>query len=49
MLNYIKENNCSQADLDSLLEDIKEIYHSDGDFDTMEQTTFRFLTKMFKA
>ena len=49
VLKYIKENNFSQEDLDSLLENIKEIYQSDGHFDSMEQNTFRFLSKMFKV
>ena len=49
IMAYIESNNCKQEELDALLSEIKEMYISDGNFDIMEQTTFRFLQKALKV
>jgi transcriptional regulator of heat shock response len=46
---YIQNNDCTQDELDVLLNEMKEIFMSDGNFDVMEQATFRFMKKMLKA
>jgi len=46
---YIQDNDCTQSDLDILLNEMKEIFMSDGDFDVMEQAAFRFMKKMLKV
>jgi uncharacterized protein (DUF1015 family) len=49
IMSYIEINDCKQEELDALLSEIKEMYISDGNFDVMEQTTFRFLQKALKV
>jgi len=44
-----EDNDCTQSDLDILLNEMKEIFMSDGDFDVMEQAAFRFMKKMLKV
>ena len=46
--DYIKIHDFSQDELDSLLLEIKEIYHSDGKFDSIEQSIFSMLKKLLK-
>ncbi|MBT5273911.1 MAG: hypothetical protein HOB54_02710 [Flavobacteriales bacterium] len=46
---YIQGNDCTQSELDVLLNEMKEMFMSDGDFDVMEQATFRFMKKMLKV
>ena len=46
--DYIKIHDFSQDELDSLLFEIKEIYHSDGTFDSIEQSIFSMLKKLLK-
>tara|TARA_B100000945_G_C19944484_1_gene395597 strand:- start:27 stop:359 length:333 start_codon:yes stop_codon:yes gene_type:complete len=44
--DYIKLHNFSQNELDSLLLEIKEVYHSDGKFDSIEKSIFSMLKKL---
>ena len=46
---YIQGNDCTQSELDVLLNEMKEMFMSDGDFDVMEQATFRFMKKILKV
>ena len=46
--DYIKIHDFSQDELDNLLLEIKEIYHSDGKFDSIEQSIFSMLKKLLK-
>ena len=43
--SYVKENKCSEEEIDNLLEEIKKIYEADGKFDRLERMTFSFLRK----
>ena len=45
---YIKLHDFSQDELDNILREIKEIYHSDGKFDSIEQSIFSMLEKLLK-
>ena len=47
--DYIQNHDCTQEELDAFLKGMKEVFMSDGDFDVMEQATFRFMKKMLKA
>ena len=46
--DYIKLKNFSQKDLDEILLEIEEIYHSDGVFDIIERSIFSVLQKLLK-
>tara|TARA_B110000003_G_C16434713_1_gene451579 strand:+ start:222 stop:557 length:336 start_codon:yes stop_codon:yes gene_type:complete len=46
---YIQVNDYTKSELDVLLNEMKEMFMSDGDFDVMEQATFRFMKKMLKV
>jgi hypothetical protein len=46
IVNQIKSNKYVQSDLDEILEEIKELYKSDGIFDSLEQSMFSMLEKM---
>lgn len=46
---YVKSNNCSEEQIANLLSEIKAVFESDGKFDRLEQTTFKFLEKALKA
>ena len=48
IMAYIEQNNLSEKDLNSLLKEIKEVYYSDGKFDSTEQAVFQVLEKLFK-
>ena len=48
IMAYIEQNNLSKKDLDSLLDDIKTVYLSDGKYDSTEQAVFQVLEKLFK-
>ena len=46
IVNQIKSNEYVQSDLDEILLEIKELYKSDGVFDSLEQSMFSMLEKM---
>ena len=48
IMAYIEQNNLSKKDLESLLDDIKAVYLSDGKYDSTEQAVFQVLDKLFK-
>ena len=48
IINQIKSNEYSQSDLDEILVEIKELYKSDGVFDSLEQSIFSMLNRLLK-
>ena len=46
IVNQIKSNEYVQSELDEILVEIKELYKSDGVFDSLEQSMFSMLEKM---
>ena len=46
IVNQIKSNEYVQSDLDEILLEIKELYKSDGVFDSLEQSMFSMLEKL---
>ena len=46
IVNQIKSNEYVQSDLDEILLEIKELYKSDGVFDSLEQSMFSILEKI---
>ena len=49
IVNQIKSNEYVQSDLDEILLEIKELYKSDGVFDSLEQSMFSILEKLLKV
>jgi len=49
IVNQIKSNEYVQSDLDEILVEIKELYKSDGAFDSLEQSMFSMLDKLLKV
>ena len=49
IVNQIKSNEYAQSDLDEILVEIKELYKSDGVFDSLEQSMFAMLEKLLKV
>ena len=49
IVNQIKSNKYVQSDLDEILLEIKELYKSDGVFDSLEQSMFSMLEKLLKV
>ena len=49
IVNQIKSNEYVQSDLDEILLEIKELYKSDGVFDSLEQSMFSMLKKLLKV
>ena len=49
IVNQIKSNEYVQSDLDDILLEIKELYKSDGVFDSLEQSMFSMLKKLLKV
>ena len=49
IVNQIKSNEYVQNDLDEILLEIKELYKSDGVFDSLEQSMFSMLEKLLKV
>ena len=49
IVNQIKSNHYVQKDLDKILAEIKELYKSDGVFDSLEQSMFAMLEKLLKV
>ena len=49
IVNQIKSNKYVQSDLDNILLEIKELYKSDGVFDSLEQAIFSMLKKLLKV
>ena len=49
IVNQIKSNEYVQSDLDEILLEIKELYKSDGLFDSLEQSMFSMLEKLLKV
>ena len=49
IIDYIKQNDYSQEELDAILLQIKKIFDSDGSFDMIEQQSFYMLEKLLKA
>ena len=49
IVNQIKSNEYVQSDLDEILVEIKELYQSDGVFDSLEQSMFSMLEKLLKV
>ena len=48
IINQIKSNEYTQSDLDEILAEIKELYKSDGVFDSLEQSIFSMLNRLLK-
>ena len=48
IVNQIKSNEYVQSDLDEILLEIKELYKSDGVFDSLEQSIFSMLNRLLK-
>ena len=48
IVNQIKSNEYAQGDLDKILAEIKELYKSDGVFDSLEQSIFSMLNRLLK-
>ena len=46
---YVKAHDYSDDQIDTLLYEVKSIFESDGNYDRLEQTTFKFLSKARKA
>ena len=49
IVNQIKSNEYVQSDLDEILLEIKELYKSDGVFDSLEQSMLALLEKLLKV
>ena len=49
IVNQIKSNEYVQSDLDEILLEIKELYKSDGVFDSLEQSMFAMLEKLLNV
>ena len=49
IVNQIKSNEYVQSDLDEILLEIKELYKSDGVFDSLEKSMFSMLEKLLKV
>ena len=49
IVNQIKSNEYVQSDLDEILLEIKELYKSDGVFDSLEQSMFSMLEKLLQV
>ena len=49
IVNQIKSNEYVQSDLDEILLEIKELYKSDGVFDSLEKSMFYMLEKLLKV
>ena len=49
IVNQIKSNHYVQKDLDKILAEIKELYKSDGVFDSLEQSMLDMLEKLLKV
>ena len=49
IINQIKSNEYTQSDLDEILAEIKELYKSDGVFDSLEQSMLAMLEKLLKV
>ena len=49
IMNFIKLNELTDNDLTILFDDIKEVFMSDNNFDTIEKATFSFLKKILKV
>ena len=49
IIDFIEASNFSQKELDAILNEIEEIFKSDGQFDIMEQQSFYMLKKLLKA
>ena len=49
IVNQIKSNEYVESDLDKILLEIKELYKSDGVFDSLEQSMFSMLEKLLKV
>ena len=47
--DYIKIKKYKQKKLNRMLDDVKEVYLSDGKFDQYEQSIFKMLTKKMKV
>ena len=48
ILKCINQFNCTDSDIDELLEEVKFISTTDGAVDVVEQSTHSFLSKMLK-
>ena len=49
IVNQIKSNEYVQSDLDEILLEIKELYKSDGVFDSLEQSMFSMLKNLLRV
>ena len=49
ILDFIKVNELTDNDLTILFDNIKEVFMSDNQFDTIEKATFSFLKKILKV
>ena len=48
IVNQIKSKEYTQSDLDEIIAEIKELYKSDGVFDSLEQSIFSMLNRLLK-
>jgi len=49
IIDFIKENEYNQIELDELIHEVEEIFKSDGHFDIMEQQSFYMIKKLLKV
>jgi len=49
IINHIKSNNYKQNELDGMLSDIKELYNTDGVYDSKEKLVFSMLERLLKV
>jgi len=49
IIDFIKVNKLTDNDLTNLFDDIKEVFMSDNQFDTIEKATFSFLKRILRT
>tara|TARA_B100000902_G_C26721617_1_gene626908 strand:- start:168 stop:368 length:201 start_codon:yes stop_codon:yes gene_type:complete len=49
IIDHIKSNNYEQHDLDEMLSAIKELYQTDGVYDSKEKLVFSMLERLLKV
>ncbi len=49
IIDHIKSNNYEQHDLDEMLSNIKELYQTDGIYDSKEKLVFSMLERLLQV
>ena len=49
IVDYVKSKNYTQDQIDELLQEMKEVYLSDGSFDQYEQSIYNMLKKIINT